>query len=211
MIPSVILVIVLVAVILYLLFSQLGEGESKQYRRYDKYDERKSFGEQGEIQAQQTLEWYLPEGYTIISNIIIIYDDGKSEIDNVVVGKTGVFVIEVKSLKGVVIGDCNDYDWVHYKEDAYGNEFHETFYSPVKQVGTHVWRLANYLKKNHIRTWVKKAVYFTVPDTEYHFTNVTEECPVFTYKTTDKLINYILSGEENLSENTVNKIKNLLQ
>ena len=215
MIPSVILVTVLVAVILYLLFSQLGEDKpSKPYDRYDRYnqyDERKSFGEQGEKQATRTLERYLPAGYTVIPNVIIIDNEGKSEIDNVVVGKTGVFVIEVKSLKGVVVGDCNEHDWVHYKEDDYGNEFHDFFYNPVKQVGTHVWRLANLLRENHIRTWVKKAVYFTVPDTYYHIKNEPEDCPVFTYNTTSKLIDYILSGDANLSDNTVNKIINLLQ
>lgn len=215
MIPSVILVTVLVTVILYLLFSQLGEDKpSKPYDRYDRYnqyDERKRYGDKGEKQATRTLERYLPAGYTVIHNIIVTVDGSEREIDNVVVGRTGIFVIEVKSLKGVVKGDCNEYNWIQRKVDDYGIEHTKATRNPVKQVSSQVWYLKQYLKYNNINIWINKAVYFTEPKTRYHITNVTEDCPVFTYKTTDKLIDYILSGDANLSDNTVNKIINLLQ
>ena len=52
-------------------------------------------GKQGEESTAYLLN-SLPDGYKLIRNAVISYEGKESEIDNIVVGATGVFVIETK-------------------------------------------------------------------------------------------------------------------
>ena len=171
--------------------------------------ESKSYGNEGERKAGSILKHYLPDDYTVIQNVKVTYDGKTSEIDNVIVGKSGVFIVEVKNLKGTVTGN---YEWKYWKQDKidqYDIEHKKEFYSPVKQAGTHIYRLANYLRGNKIFTYVNGAVYFLNPKKVY-VGGEQKNIPVFTYRSTQALIDYIENGTANLSEETIQKIKNLL-
>lgn len=199
--PLLILLLLFVIIVIYFVFRSDSADNDVQ---------RKEYGDRGEQITGNILVGGLPRGYTVIRNLEVTYDGKTSEIDYVVVGKTGVFIIEVKSMKGTIVGDCSDYNWIQCKTDQYGNDFEKQFYNPVKQVGTHVYRLANYLRDNNVRTDIKSAVYFSEPKTKYRITGVTEKCPVFTHRTTSDMIDYITHATEDLSESTVEKIIALL-
>lgn len=170
----------------------------------------KRYGNRGERKAGSVLERYLPGNYTVIQNVKVSYDGKTSEIDNVVVGRTGVFIIEVKNMKGNILGDCASRQWSQIKIDQYDIEHQKEFYSPIKQVGTHIYRLANYLRDNRIFTHINGAVYFANRQTRVHLNGKENDIPVFTYKSTNALINYITSGEEALNNKQIEKIISLL-
>ena len=169
------------------------------------------YGKKGERKAGSVLERRLPKDYRIIRKMKVTYKGETSEIDSVVVGKTGVYIVEVKRMKGRIIGKYEWKDWIQEKTDRYGEEHSKTFYSPVKQVGTHTYRLANFLRDNKIFVHINSAVYFVEPDMKLSLNGEVKDIPVFTYRSTQGLIDYIMSGNSNLSEKTVSDITELLR
>ena len=106
-----------------------------------------------------------PDSFYGFQNVKITYEGKTSEIDMIVVGPTGVFIIETKNMTGTIIGDYEDQEWVH-KKQVNGVTQSKKFYSPVKQVGTHVYRLANYLKDNGCSVYVASLVFFENKDAD---------------------------------------------
>lgn len=171
----------------------------------------KYYGDMGERRTGQILENCLPEGYTVIQNAVVHFGEGKSEIDNIVIGRTGVFIIEVKNGKGTIKGDYEWKDWIKDKTDRYDIDHRTEFYNPVKQVGTQIYRLANYLRDNRIFTNISGAVYFANPQTRVEISGKSKDIPVFTYRTTQGLIDYIMQGDADLSPKTIQRIIELLK
>lgn len=174
------------------------------------FDSLKRYGAEGERQAGYLLEAVLPDDYTIIQNAIVSYNGGQSEIDNIVIGKAGVFIIEVKNMKGDIFGNYQSQYWLKDKKEKYGINHQEEFYSPVKQVGTHIYRLTNFLKDNKIFIHINGAVYFIDPETNVSVNGKQNEIMIFTSDTTNSMIRYIMSGKSNLSDETIEKIIALL-
>ncbi|MBQ9228523.1 MAG: NERD domain-containing protein [Eubacterium sp.] len=152
----------------------------------------------------------LPESYTVIMNAVVTYKGEQSEIDNIIVGPTGVFVVETKNHNGTIYADYGAHDWTQHKVGRGGTPYSKTFYSPVKQVGTHVYRLAHFLRENRVRTHVSAAVYFSNPEASVNVTGMPNDIPIFTVATSQELFQYILSGNANLSYQTVQHIVQLL-
>ncbi len=152
----------------------------------------------------------LPEGYTAYQNINVSFGGKTSELDTVVVGKSGVFVIETKNSKGVISGSYQGQNWTQTKYR--GSQTHQkTLYNPTKQVGTHVYRLANFLRKEGVDVNVSAAVYFASPEASLSLWGEKGNIPVFacSEKGEKELLNYIKSGQK-ISESTVKKINKLL-
>lgn len=103
----------------------------------------------------------LPDSYRIVTNPSVVFDGKKSQLDTVVVGPKGVFVIQTKNHNGTIDGNYSDKYWTQYKVGQKGGEYSKKLYSPVKQVSTHVYRLSNMLKQNGIYAWVQGVVYFS--------------------------------------------------
>lgn len=171
----------------------------------------KKSGNDGETAAYVFLRSQLPADYTVIRNKIIYYDGRKSETDLIVIGETGVFIIEVKNIKGTVRGNYYDKNLVQYKVDQWGEEHIKSFYNPVKQVGTHIYRLSHYLADNGLKTYINGAVYFANPQAKLRIEDLHDEIPVLRYKNNAKLIGYILNGDKKLSDAKIEKIVKLLK
>ena len=165
-------------------------------------------GEQSENAATAVLA-RLPEEYTVLRNTTVHFGDGKSEIDNIIIGPAGVFIVETKGQKGTITADYDAKEWSRIKTDKYGIEHPDTFYSPVKQVGTHTYRLANFLRDNKIFTHVQAIVYFSHPEAEVHL-HGEGETPVFTYGEQDKMLDFIADRVPALSAKQVLSISALL-
>lgn len=115
----------------------------------------KRAGRRGEYAVTNAIKSVLREGDYLFTNISISFDGQLTELDNVLVNKYGVFIIEAKNYKGRLYGKEDDYKWVKYKDDGYGNTFKKEVKNPVKQVKRQVYILSNYLKYYGERTWVE--------------------------------------------------------
>ena len=142
-------------------------------------------GISGESRVQNRLS-ALPDSYTVIHNIVVDYDGQKNELDFVVVGPNGVFVIENKNNGGYIYGDAKDNQLSQQKN--YGTK---TFRNPVKQVGMQTYRLRGLFNKLGINQWIQPVVYFSNPEAQVSISNC--EIPVFTTSDlfNDSIVKYI--------------------
>ena len=168
-------------------------------------------GISGEAATARLLQT-LPEDYFGVQNLKVTWNGEESELDMVVVGPTGVFVVETKNQKGTVIGDTEEKNWILQKVGRKGGAYSKTFYNPVKQVGTHVYRLANFLRSNGTNVRVESAVYFSNPVTVVQLTGVPKNAEVFCASDNgvEKLTGYIRNREAKLSPVQLSRIKQLL-
>lgn len=158
-------------------------------------------GVEGEGRLHDIIE-RLPETFIGYQNVHVAYNGEQSELDMVVIGLTGIFVIEVKNHNGTIVGNFADRNWVQHKIGQNGTPYSKEMYSPVKQVGTHVYRLANYLRSRGVKCHVESIVYFANPETDVQLQGTPEKTAVFCakYNGEQELLDYILNRPETVSK-----------
>ena len=117
--------------------------------------EYKRAGIRGEEAVVRAIESVLREGDNLFTNVSVEYDGKPAELDNVIVNKYGVFIIEVKNYTGHVVGSEDDYEWQKFKTTDAGNTYVKTVKNPIKQVKRQIYILARYLEYYGIQVWVK--------------------------------------------------------
>lgn len=151
----------------------------------------------------------LDNSFHIIPNAVYSYGEKKSEMDAVVVGPTGIYIIEVKNYKGNIYGNTSDHDLVQVKTDNYGNTFEKPFYNPVKQVATHRYTLSGVLEEYGENTYINTCVFFTNPYSSVNIINDNDcDCKILTDG--KSLVDYIRSGEEILKPWDIEAVLRLL-
>lgn len=192
-------------VLLIVVFVYLGANISK----HDNTDILVS-GMYGERIATKVLAT-LPEGYTVFQDVIVTYDNKKSEIDNIVVGRSGVFIVEVKNHNSHIKGDLKDIYWTQHKVGRGGTPYTDQMYNPVKQVGSQIYCLANYLRQNGVNTYIDGMVYFA---NKTCLVSLTGNSDISIYSSADRdedrLCRRILSGNRNLDLRSINHICKLI-
>lgn len=115
----------------------------------------KSKGKSGEAHVHSILS-RLPQGYTVLDDVVLKTSSGTTQIDHVVVSRYGVFVIETKNYRGEIYGDDNRQEWTQiivtdvtyrkkwWKTYSYVTKNH--FYNPVKQSLSHMYAIKKALK-----------------------------------------------------------------
>lgn len=158
-------------------------------------------GIDGEMKSLKILG-KLSDNYYLIPNLQIIVDGSKCEMDHVIVGSNGIFIVESKNHKGLIVGREEDREFVQHKTGRNGGEYSKTFYSPIKQVNTHVYKLSQLLKKNGYRQWIEGAVLFT--NREAHVRVSSRNTPVFSANedNSKSIVDYIENYE---SKQRINK------
>lgn len=70
-----------------------------------------------------------------------------------IINRSGVYIIEVKTYRGRLFGGADDYEWenIRLRTQAMCMKNSE---NPIKQVHRQIYVLANYLKSRGIRVWV---------------------------------------------------------
>ena len=117
--------------------------------------EARRAGRQGEALATEIIWQALYEGDHLFTNVSIEYDGRPAELDNVIVNRYGVFIIEVKNYKGLIVGAEDDYEWRKYKTTSAGSVYEKTVKNPIKQVKRQTYILAHYLEENGARVWIR--------------------------------------------------------
>jgi hypothetical protein len=108
---------------------------------------------------------YLPITYTAFNQVLVPYGKRYRELDLVVVGPNGIFVIEVKHYRGEITGTETDRTWRQCPctYDSTNIDARE-LRNPVIQVMHGVRALRRYLAAHDIKTWVQGAVVMTHPN-----------------------------------------------
>ena len=113
-------------------------------KKYDDFNksEQELAGMEGEAFVKEALEDYLSfHGGYLFNNFCFKYYNGySSEIDHILITKSGVFVIETKAIRGTIYGKEDDEYWSNVKESTLTVK---TFRNPLKQNIGHI----NHLKK----------------------------------------------------------------
>ena len=177
------------------------QGTSNTYDPWIFESPERRAGHRGEIIATDIIKRVLREGDYLLTNVSISYDGRPAELDNVVVNKYGVFIIEVKNYKGRLYGEENDYTWKKYKDDGYGNTFEKEVKNPIRQVKRQVYILAKYLESYNV--WVEGYVLLIQGNSPVQSKYVFESI-----EDIDRAIHTF--GKNRLSVHTVESIRNTL-
>lgn len=80
--------------------------------------------------------------YKVINNVVLKTDDITSQIDHIVISDFGIFVIETKNYKGLIVGYENSEYWIQF---IY--KYKTKFYNPIRQNAGHIKALKSCLKE----------------------------------------------------------------
>src|SRR6056297_503708 len=132
--------------------------------------DQKLAGYKGEALGQKELKKLKRYGYKVFANMKLNHNNDQSEMDFIVLGSNGIFIVEVKNIKGIIKGHANDQYLIQHKKTKY-NTYENKFYNPLKQVSTHVYKLSKYLKDNNTNYWIEGYVYFPKRHSKIHVQN----------------------------------------
>lgn len=160
-------------------------------------------GRQGEHIAARYISSVLREDDAYYTNVSIAFDGKPTELDNVIVNKFGVFIIEVKNYSGRLSGSEDDYEWTKVHFSDAGNPYYKTVRNPIKQVKREVYILAKYLDYYGVSVWVDGYAMIigasSPVDSEYVLSSVGD---------IDHAIH--TPGKKRLNSDTIESIKRLL-
>lgn len=146
-------IIVLLALFFtWLILAALRRQSDYQYKIND--FEKREAGKRGEREATKLIKSVCREDDYLFTNVQVSYEGKEAELDNVVVNSKGVFIFEVKSYSGILVGDEEDESWTKYHESSGGNVYEKTVRNPIPQVKRQVYILAKYLNYYGISVWV---------------------------------------------------------
>ena len=137
-------IVVVLLALAYILSGRIGRNDPVQKAGLD-----------AELVGTRIIKKALHADDTILTNIEISYDGKPSEMDNVIVNKYGVFIIEVKYYKGRLKGREDDYEWDKYNTTEANNTYVKKVKNPIVQVKRQIYILAGFLKEHDLRVWVK--------------------------------------------------------
>ena len=111
-------------------------------------------GRRGEEIATGVIVKILREGDRLLTNVPVTYEGKTTELDNVVVNRNGVFIIEVKNYSGRLEGSENDFNWTKYHRSKGGRVYVKIVKNPLRQVKRQVFILGHFLRENDLPVWV---------------------------------------------------------
>ena len=124
------------------------------------YDPARAAGDRAEDAVAIRLKQKLYETDLLFTNVEIEYEGKKTEIDDLVVNRNGIFFIEVKYYSGTLYGEYEDREWTKLHRSGAGEEYYKKVKNPIYQVRRQEYLLSSYLKQFGIGDWVTGYVYF---------------------------------------------------
>lgn len=147
-------IILLVALIIW----QIHIVSENDYERGQR--EIKDAGNFGEAICKGEIKRILRSDDILINNICLNINGKETEIDNLIINKNGIFIIEVKNYNGTLYGDIDDFEWEKRKVSPGGNVFTKEVKNPIRQMKRQTYLLSRYLKENGIWIWISPYAYF---------------------------------------------------
>lgn len=90
-------------------------------------------GREGEYFFNKIAKSCLNNDYFVLDNIVLKAGHGTTQIDQIIVSKFGIFVVEIKNYKGWIFGDVDDTQWTQTLTNG-----KYQFQNPLKQNYKHV-------------------------------------------------------------------------
>ena len=165
--------------------------------------EEKRAGNRGEAKATRIIQSVLRSDDWLFTHFKIESNGRRSEMDDIIVNRYGVFIIEVKDWNGTITGREEDGNWLKYKTTYENQTYENVRKNPIKQVNGQIYALKEYLKNNGVNVWVSGYVLMlqgNSPVRSERVLNSTTEI--------DRVIH--THGKRMLDENMVEEIKGLL-
>jgi hypothetical protein len=126
-------------------------------------------GRRGELQVSYRLERDLPDGYVVLNGLLLPHSAG--DIDHLVLGPTGVFLLETKTMAGVIGCDA-DGTWRRIRTGRGGTPYAAYIGDPTTQVERNIRSVrqtietrANRLARS-TQVWIQGLIVFAHPDVE---------------------------------------------
>jgi len=163
-----------------------------------------SAGAAGEEDAKALLS-NLPDEYTVFRNIIV----GEREIDFIVCGPTGVFVIEVKAYSGTLFGDYSDRSWLKRKCSRAGNIYEKYVGNPLHQARSNAAALSRELSRRGERIFVNGAVYLAGGECTAEITGAAPREKLFSHY--DELLDFITENPHRISPHAEKNICGIIR
>ncbi len=121
-------------------------------------------GLKGQRKVEEVLA-ELDDRFTLINNMSLPFK--KCDIDHILVGPNGIFLIETKNYKGEI--SCIGDRWEYQKIGKNGGVYRGYISNPSKQLKRNIWELKNYLDKKSKKIlmqdtfpyWIQGVVVFT--------------------------------------------------
>ncbi len=121
----------------------------------------------GQRKVEETLS-VLDDSYTLINNLSLPFKN--CDIDHVLIGPKGVFLLETKHYKGEV--SCIGDRWEYQKIGRNGGVYRGYISNPSRQLKRNIWELKTYLDKKSKKMlyqisfpfWIQGVVVFTNED-----------------------------------------------
>lgn len=142
----------------------------------------------------------LPDSYFLIEDVCL---NKYGNIDHIVVGPTGIFVVETKNHKGKI--EFNGEEWMQYS-----GRFKTKIKDPGKQVIFSTFDLKKFLIETNLinpNFWIQSLIVFSNPETKFNITNL-KIAKVFNPA---DAVKFILNQRKILEKKEVEKIVNLLK
>lgn len=161
-------------------------------------------GRRGEKAATDIIKTVLRDDDYMYTNIEISFEGKPAELDNVIVNKYGVFIIEVKNYNGKLVGTEDDYEWTKYHRTSAGNVYSKTVKNPIKQVKRQIYILAHFLDYYGTKVWVSGYALLLHGNSP-----VTGDYVLSSAEDIDRAIH--TSGRQRLNQKTIDSIRKLLE
>lgn len=166
-------------------------------------------GLKGQEKVEEVLS-VLPDEYVLINNLSLPFKN--CDIDHLLLGPNGIFLLETKHYKGDVT--CIVDDWEYQKIGKNGGLYKGYINNPSRQLKRNIWELKTFFDKKSKRMfgvtpfpyWIQGIIVFTNEDTEL----TTKEETVKILKI-DQLLKHIQSTREyRIPKEEIQKIAQLL-
>lgn len=112
----------------------------------------------------------LPDSYTVFNQVLVPRPNSNknTEIDFVVVGENGIFIVEVKHNNSKIYGQETG-DWTVHKIGQKGTRYTTKMRNPIKQLKGQIWALSDHLKKHNQGTWIEGMVFLSNRSSKFKF------------------------------------------
>lgn len=164
-----------------------------------------SSGVNGEQETLEVLK-KLPKNYTVINNPVLYNRGAVNELDFVVIGENGVFIVESKNYRGIICGKTSSQDWKQIKHGK-NKTYEKLVQNPTKQSHRQGKRMAEMFADFDITADIYPILYFVDARSELKITD-DAEVDVTIIKGGNQLVDFILNakGKETVDDSERAKI-----